>query len=370
MKNIAFEFLKIINGRGYQAYIVGGFVRDSIMNITTTDVDVTTNATPKEIKKIFTNVEFSKNINDENSYGAVSVIYKNILFEVTTFRKELGYLDSRHPVSICYVNDLKTDLERRDFTINAICLDEMGNIIDPLNGQRDLTKKIIKTIADPKKSFQDDALRILRAVRFATTLNFSLDKELINAINFTKKYLKKISYDRKKRELDKIFANINAKLGLKLLQELDLLTYLDLNNIDRIKDYSDLIGIWAMINPTVYPFTKNEKQLIKNINKAYEYDNLNSHILYKYGLYINTVAGVNKGISKQEITKAFENLPIKSRSDIQITAQEICNLLKKEPSSFLTEIYKTLEIEILNGNLKNINLNIKKFIIKNYKNKI
>ena len=266
MKEIALEFLKIINSRGYVSYIVGGFVRDYILNIESHDIDINTNATPKELKEIFTNVKFKKNINDENSYGSVSIIYKNVLFEVTTFREELEYLDNRHPSSIHYINDLEKDLKRRDFTINSICMDYTGNIIDPLNGKIDLKKKIIKTIIDPYKSFTDDALRILRAVRFATILNFSLDSELIKAIKVTKKYLKNISYDRKKHELDKIFVSIHAKKGIELLKELDLIDILELNNINKVKDYSDLIGIWSMINSRTYPFTKNEKTLIKNIN--------------------------------------------------------------------------------------------------------
>ena len=368
MKEIALEFLKIINSKGYKAYIVGGFVRDYLMQIESHDIDINTNATPKEIKKIFSNIKFSKNINEENSYGAVSVIYKNILFEVTTFREEEAYLDNRHPSSIRYINDLETDLQRRDFTINAICMDQDGKIIDPLNGQIDLSNRIIKTIINPSKSFKDDALRILRSIRFATNLNFSLDSNLKLAIKETKKYLKNISYDRKKRELDKIFASIHAKEGINLLKELDLLEFLDLENINRVKDYSDLIGIWSMINSRVYPFTKNEKELIKNINFVYELDNLNPLVLYKYGLYVNTIAGINKGLSKPEINKAYQELPIKVRSDINITAKEICEIFNKEPSSFLNDVFKQLEIEILTGNLQNVNSILKEYILNHFPN--
>lgn len=366
MKEIALEFLKIINGFGYEAYIVGGFVRDYIMKIQSHDIDITTNATPQELKNIFTNVKFPKNMNDQDSYGSVSIIYKNVLFEVTTFREEYAYLDNRHPSGIHYVDDLETDLKRRDFTINAICMDQNGNIIDLLNGKIDLTNKVIKTINNPYKSFTDDALRILRAVRFATILEFSLDEELIDAIKITKKYLKNISYNRKKHELDKIFASVHAKEGIELLEKLDLLEDLDLENLNKVKDYSDLIGIWAMINSKVYPFTKNEKELIKNINLVNKKDNLNPYILYKYGLYVNTIAGINKGIDKVKINKAYNDLPIKCRSDINISALEICSLLEKEPSSFLNIIYDDLEEKILDGTLQNDKDIIKKYILKNF----
>jgi len=370
MKNIALEFIKIIESHNYQAYIVGGFVRDDIMNITSNDIDITTNATPKEIKKIFSDVKFKKNVNDEDSYGSTRVIYKNILFEVTTFRKELEYLDNRHPSKIIYVNDLQTDLKRRDFTINAICLDKNGEIIDPLNGQQDIEKKLIRTIISPNKSFFDDALRILRAIRFAITLNFTLDEEIKKAIINNKQYLKNISYERKKVELDKMFASVNAKKALELFQELDLIEVLELENLERIKDYTDLIGIWSMINSSNYKFTKHEKDLITNVNLAYELDNLNPQVLYKYGLYVNILAGINKGLTKKEITKAYNDLPIKAKSDINIETIEICNLLNKQPASFLNQILNQLEIEILNGNLINDKEAIKEYIIKNYLNDI
>ena len=363
MKDLALEFLNQIEDNGYKAYIVGGFVRDYLLGIESHDIDITTNATPKEIKKIFSNV---KNKIDDCGYGNISVIYKNVIFEVTTFRMELEYFDNRHPSSIFYVNDLETDLKRRDFTINAICMDKFGKIIDPLNGQKDLKKKIIKTIFDSKKSFQEDALRILRAIRFSTTLGFKLDDDIINSIDITKKYLKNISYERKKIELDKIFASPYAKEGIILIQKLKLDEYLELNNLDRIRDYTDLIGIWSMINSDKYKFTKHEKELIKKVNIVYELDNLNPIILYKYGLYVNILAGINKGTSKKKIIKIYNKLPIKSKKEIDITADEICKLLNKKPDRFLNNIYLSIEKDILENNLKNKKNDIINYLKKNY----
>ena len=353
---IPLEFLSILEEKGYQAYIVGGFVRDFLMGITSKDIDITTNATPKEISAIFSNVKFQHQINDEDNYGSVRVIYKNSNFDVTTFREELEYLDNRHPSSIRYIDDLNTDLKRRDFTINAICMKKTRKIIDPLNGNLDIKNKIIKTINSPEKSFKDDALRILRAVRFSATLGFSIEKETIEGITNSKKYLKNISYERKKIELDKIFTSRNAKLGIELIQKLDLTDALDLENLDKVKDYSDLIGIWAMIDSKFYKFTKYEKELITKVKKVYELDNLNPLVLYKYGLYVNILAGVNKGLNKKEITEKYNELPIKAKNEIQIEVDEICQTLNKY-----------LEIEILTGNLLNKKEDIISYIKKNYK---
>ena len=360
MKELAIEFLNKIEDNGYNAYIVGGFVRDYLLGIESYDIDITTNATPKDIKNIFSNVSIKKSKIEDSNYGSVRVIYKNVLFEVTTFRIELDYLDNRHPSSIFYINDLETDLTRRDFTINAICMDKFGDIIDPLNGRTDLKKKTIKTIFDSKKSFEEDSLRILRAIRFSVTLNFNLNDEIIDAINKNKKYLKNISYERKKIELDKIFGSINAKNGIELIKKLNLVSVLELNNLDRIKDYTDLIGIWSMINSDKYRFTKHERDLINKVNIVYNEDNLNTFILYKYGLYVNILAGINKGIDKKKIIKKYNSLPIKSKQDIDIDVKTICDVLNKKPDSFLNSVYCNLEKEILSNRL----INNKEEIIK------
>ena len=367
MKEIALEFINIIESANHSAYIVGGFVRDFLMGKTSMDIDITTSATPKEMKKIFSSITLPKLMNAEDSYGSIRVNYKNVIFEVTTFREESEYLDNRHPSRVNYVSDLLTDLKRRDFTVNAICMDKNGVIIDPLNGQEDLAKKIIRTIGDSKKSFYDDALRILRAVRFSSVLNFELDNNILEAIKLHKDLLKKISYERKKIELDKIFASPKAKEGIELIKKLDLVQDLELDHIDRVKDYTDLVGIWAMLNSPSYHFNKHEREMIKKVNIVYNYDNTNPLILYKYGLYVNILAGINKGISKKSITIAYNNLPIKSKSEIAITATDICKYLNKEPSSFLNEIFKCLEIEILTGNLQNTKKDILDYLDKNYK---
>ena len=360
------EFLNIIDSYGYKAYVVGGYVRDYLLSIKSSDLDITTNATPKQIKEIFASIELKKSDYNETGYGSLLVNYKNTLFEVTTFRKEFDYLDNRHPSKIKYVDDLEVDLKRRDFTINAICMDKNGEIIDPIGGRLDLEKKIIKTIENPSKSFRDDALRILRAIRFATILDFKLDNDLIKAIKLNKKYLKNISYERKKIELDKIFASKNAMNGINLIKKLELDKELELHNLDRVRDYTDLIGIWSMINSNVYKFTKVERDLIKKVNIVYELDNLDNFVLYKYGLYVNVLAGINKGISKKKITEKYNKLPIKEKNDIKIDASTICSILNKKPDSFLNNIYKDIEKEILNNNLLNEKFKIVKFIKEKY----
>lgn len=359
MKELGLEILNKISKHGYMAYIVGGFVRDFLLNIPSNDVDITTNATPKELKEIFKDSE----IKSEN-YGAVILYYKNNRFDITTMRKEMEYLDNRHPSSVLYVDDLKIDLLRRDFTINALCFDKDGNLIDLINGKDDLSKKIIRTISDSDKSFTDDALRILRAIRFASLLDFELSDDIKTSIIKNKDLLKKLSKERKKEELDKIFGSNKASVGISLIKEFNLEKVLDLDNLSRVKDYSDLVGIWAMINTNAYTFTSSEKDLISKINKAYEENNLDDTVLYKYGCYVNVLAGINKGISKKDILEKYESLPIKRKDEINITAKEICDILKKTPGPFIGEIYEKLEEKIVNKELENDNLKIREYILE------
>ena len=361
MKELGLEIINKLYENGFSAYIVGGFVRDSLLNIKSSDVDITTNANPKEIKEIFPDCSIKS-----DSYGAVIINYKNCRFDITTMREELEYLDNRHPSGIVYVNDLKKDLLRRDFTINALCIDKDNKLIDLINGKKDIDKKVIRTIINSDKSFKDDALRILRAIRFASLLDFKLSDEVTMAIKNNKNLLNNLSISRKKEELDKLFGSKKSKEGIELIKKLDLLKELHLDNIERVKDYSDIIGIWAMINTDYYNFTSCEKDLINKINIVYNLDNLDNNVLYHYGCYVNVLAGINKGINKKDILKKYESLPIKRRDDIQVTAKEICDVLKIKPGALIGKLYKELENKILNGELLNENEIIKKFIKENY----
>ena len=361
MKEIGLEIINKIHEYGYVGYIVGGFVRDMLLKKESKDVDITTNATTMEFKNIFPDIEIVN-----TTYGAVILHYKGYHFDITTFRKEEDYLDNRHPSSVTYVNDLETDLRRRDFTINALCLDKDGNVIDLVGGINDLNNNIIKSIGSSDLSFKDDALRILRAIRFSSYLNFKIDEEVLLSIEKNKELLKKISYNQKKKELDKIFGSNKAREGIELIKQLGLDKILELDELDRVKDYSDILGIWAMINTKAYPFSNLEKESIDKINLVYEMDNLNNEVLYEYGLYVNVIAGINKGIDKKSILEKYEALPIKRRDEIKITAQEMCDILKKEPGKFISKIYEKLEKLILNGQLENDNTILKRYIMEEY----
>ena len=364
MYDVALKVLKELNDNGYKAYIVGGYVRDVLLDIESNDIDITTNATPKQIMELF-----NDSCLPNEDYGSVIIEKKGYRFEITTFRKEIGYNDNRHPTEVKYIDELYPDLLRRDFVINTICMDSNGDIVDYLNGREDLENKVIRTVDDAYKSFSDDALRILRAIRFATILDFKLSDEVVDAIKKTKDLVRNLSYYRKKSELDKIFTSSNRKLGVSLLLEFGLDEVLELPNLSKILETNttSLIGVWSILDVVdKYPFNKNESSLINDISKAIPLNNLDPMALYKYGLYVNSVASEIKGYDIKNVTESYNNLVIKCRKDIDVTSDDIIKILHKEPGKFITEIYDDIEREILYRRLKNEKEDICNYILGNY----
>lgn len=362
MLNTALKLIQTIEEHGYVAYIVGGFVRDHILGISSHDIDICTNARPSDIRNIFPN-----SCLPNEAYGSITVVFKNIRFEITTFRREITYINNRKPIEFEYINDLLEDLKRRDFAINTICMDKEGNIIDLLDGKEDLDKREINTVGNSYEKFSEDSLRILRAVRFATMLDFVLSEDVKQSIRDTKHYLRNLSYERKKGELNKIFTSVNVRYGVKLLIELGLDKELQLTHLKEMKNFDDLMGIWTQLHvDNLYPFTKNEKEIMRQIRAVLKLDNLDSANLYRYGLYVNSIAADIKGIDRRLITQKYDSLPIKSKNEIKLNGMDICEILGERPGKFLKEIISDIEEKILNGILENDKNILKTYILNHY----
>ena len=201
------KILNILNGAGYEAYLVGGCVRDTIMRRSFHDTDITTNALPQQIIEVFRDF---KTIPTGIKHGTVTVISDGIPYEITTYRIDGTYSDSRRPDSVEFTSSLRDDLARRDFTINAIAMDSDGNIIDYFGGTEDIENKIVKCVGNPEMRFSEDALRIMRAIRFSSQLGFRIDPDTATAIHKMKDRLKNISRERIREELDKLICGKNC----------------------------------------------------------------------------------------------------------------------------------------------------------------
>lgn len=349
MLETALKFIKKIEENGYSAYIVGGFVRDFLLQIHSNDIDICTNAEPMDIRRIFQDACLP---NEE--YGSITVMFKKIRFEITTFRREIIYENNRKPVKFEYINDLVEDLKRRDFLMNTLCMNGNGEILDLLKGKEDLENRVIHTVGDAYSKFQEDSLRILRAIRFATSLNFTLSKEVKDAILKTKHLLAKLSYQRKKEELNKIFTSINVRYGVKLLMELEIIEELEIDKLPTVKNFDDLMGVWAQLNVDyVYPFSKNEVDIMQNIRSVLELDNLNPIVLYRYGLYVCSVVADIKNIDKRIVTQQYNQLPIKARSELAVDGKDIMEYFHKKPGPYLREVLDDIEEKVVMGILSN-----------------
>lgn len=197
-----------INKFGFEAFAVGGCVRDSLLGLTPHDWDVCTNAKPDEIKKCFKDFKvFDTGI----KHGTVSVLYENSVFEVTTYRIDGEYADNRHPKNVEFTSDINRDLARRDFTVNAMAYNDETGIIDPYNGIADIKNKFIRCVGEPDKRFNEDALRILRGLRFASVYDFKIDKATSDSIMANADLLGSIANERINVELNKLLCGIGAE---------------------------------------------------------------------------------------------------------------------------------------------------------------
>ena len=204
--------LRTLTQNGYEAYIVGGCVRDSLLGITPSDYDVTTSAKPEEILGLF-----DKTVPTGLKHGPVTVIIENEPIEVTTFRTEGEYKDFRHPQNVEFVTDLREDLSRRDFTVNAVAYNETVGLVDLFGGLSDLENKILRSVGDSDKRFKEDALRILRLFRFASQLEFTPEEKTLKSALKLQNGLKNISKERIFSEIVKAVNGKNPKAILPLI---------------------------------------------------------------------------------------------------------------------------------------------------------
>lgn len=220
------EILDRLEENGFEAYIVGGSVRDFLLSKTPKDWDITTKARPQDILKIFVGAKY------ENNFGTVILPLKDEdghtqnVVEITTYRSEQGYSDNRHPDKVVFEDNLEADLGRRDFTVNALAMNSRGMVVDLFGGEKDIKKKIIRTVGEPSDRFKEDALRMLRAVRFYSQLGFVIEPKTERAVAKLAGSIKFIANERIRDELIKILSSDRPSEGIAKLSELKLLQYI------------------------------------------------------------------------------------------------------------------------------------------------
>lgn len=356
MKKIIYDVLNKIENVGFEAYLVGGYPRDFYLNKISNDYDICTNATPEDLKNIFSEVI-------EENYGSLKILYEKEIFEITTFRLEKNYISVRTPV-ISYTNSLEEDLTRRDFIMNTLCMDKNENYIDYMGAKEDIDNKVIRAVGNPIEKMREDPLRILRAMRFATTLNFSIEESLENAIIENVDLVSNLSYYRRKEELDKILSSSNCLIGMNLLKKygLDLLLECTYSNIVYVED---LEAMWAQIDfSSNYPFSKKEKENIDIIRILVSKKNIEDIDLYYYGLSPCISAAMILENDIEKLKNQYKSLPIYSKSDIKITVNSIKEITTIYPSTIYTMLEKKIIGRKLNNNLEDIEKYLKEYFVE------
>ncbi len=250
-KALAIRILQTLEESGFEAYFVGGCVRDWLLGRPVHDIDICTNAHPGDVIRLFPD-----HVPTGLKHGTVSVKIDGHFFEVTTYRTEGKYEDYRRPSDVQFVDDLRLDLERRDFTMNAMAMDLRDQLQDPFAGRDDLARKLVRAVGDPEERFREDALRLLRSVRFSAQLGFAIEAHTQNAMKQTAPLLAHIAVERVREELNKMLASAAPEKGCQLLCETKLLDYSPLlaqlfvqstNHAWRLVHLTTLSQKWAML---------------------------------------------------------------------------------------------------------------------------
>ena len=241
---------------GYEAYLVGGAVRDFLLHHENNDIDITTNAKPEEIKNVFKDYHL---IETGLKHGTVTLIYNHQPIEITTYRIDGDYIDNRHPNLVKFTNSLREDLLRRDFTINAMAYNK--KLIDYFGGKEDLKNKLIRAVGDPNQRMKEDALRILRGLRFASILNFQIEEQTIIAMRENKQLLLNISNERIQNELNEILLGDNVKEVLLRFSDIFSVVIPELNKIIGFNQYNKY-HIYDVYTHSVYALSSSTKDLI------------------------------------------------------------------------------------------------------------
>ena len=340
---------KIVN-EGFEAYIVGGYVRDYLLGFSSFDIDICTNAKIDDLIKIFKD---SGKVNRE--YYSYHLIDKEYRYDITCYRKELEYKNNK-PIKLEYAKDLKTDLLRRDFTINTFAIDDKGKLIDLLNAKTDLNNKIIRVVGDTNKRLIEDKTRILRALRFYSVLDFELDDEIKEFLKNNGNLLKEIPREFVKHELDKIFNSNKYDKFFKIVKEYNLEKYLNIS-FDKVLHSYDRYGVWAQVNTTL-PLSNEEKKICENIK--YLVDNksltLSNMFLYNETIVKNAGTILNKD---SELKEFFEFKNLHSIIDINISLDVLSKYVKVKD---IRKVYKIIEKNIMVGKLSNDTASIEDFL--------
>ncbi|MTT32629.1 CCA tRNA nucleotidyltransferase [Terrilactibacillus sp. BCM23-1] len=381
--------LNQLNDHGYDAYVVGGAVRNAMLGLPIHDIDITTSATPDIVQNLF-----QKTVPVGIEHGTVLVIYQGEGYEVTTFRSESEYSDFRHPNHVTFVSSIQEDLKRRDFTMNAMAIDKEGVLIDPYEGKKDCQLKQIRMVGNPLDRIHEDPLRLLRGLRFLSQLDFSLGRHERQAFNETSPLLSKVSIERVSQEMTKLLHGQAVSKALQYLVETNCHKHLllcenkgeDILSHSKRKlivlqsdaehwcaflmalqiDVQEFCSKWKMSSSLRKAMIKLKSVFQEQAQKPWDV-----YSLYQSGLEqalaierLNYVFYSHYSMQDQRIHQLWKKMPIHHRQDVSVTGHDLIKWLNKKSGPWIAHKLEQIEKRILSGQLINRREDIKQWLLQ------
>lgn len=375
----ALPILEKIESAGYEAYFVGGSVRDTILGKPIHDVDIATSAFPEEVKAIFEHT-----VDTGIQHGTVMILDHGQGYETTTFRTESTYTDFRRPDEVHFVRSLEEDLKRRDFTINAFALQKDGEIIDMFGGLDDMNMRLLRAVGDANERFHEDALRMMRAVRFASQLDFQVEDRTLLAMKQNAALLKNIAVERINVEFTKMMQGPALRYGLLEMMRAQLHNYMPgLQDTDLdLVGYAELVGenvpqtdveAWMLLcfelgltdedSASFLRTWKHSNDLVRSVKNGIKLLNAlrinppTAWQLYELGDDLPATLAVAElselPVDVNTLAQQYAQLPIKQKSDIQLNGGQLIKELGVKPGPLMGKILNTLEKKVVAGEMVN-----------------
>lgn|SRR5690625_2737176 len=385
------KIIEQIEQANEEAYFVGGCVRDLLLKRPIKDIDIATSAKPEKIQQIFKQV-----IPVGIEHGTVIVRYNHRSYEVTTFRVDGQYSDNRHPDEVQFINSIDEDLKRRDFTMNALAMDKDGEIIDLFSGRKDIKRRQIRTVGDGYERFMEDALRMVRAIRFASQLGFAIESETLQNIIALRENISHIAIERITNELTKLFAGDFVNQGINYLKQTKLDQYLPifkehpqiLQRIPHLHEplhsFAEVIALLHNLEPTVRVSAwakawktsnriEREAIFLTEALQNYQMHGLNEWLVYQLPEHLlegfwRLVENIfpDKKFQRTQLVQLKQSLPIQAKTDLAINGSDIIALfpaIKQGP--WIREMITSLEKKVVQQELPNDRKVLKEWILCN-----
>lgn len=382
------KVLNVIENAGYQAFFVGGSVRDHLLQREIGDIDITTSASPEQIQALFPKV-----IPVGIEHGTVIVRHNHVSYEVTTFRLDGKYSDQRHPDKVKFVANIDEDLRRRDFTVNAMAMDRSGVIIDLFKGKDDLKEKKIRTVGNGFDRFTEDPLRIIRALRFVSQMGFTIEQDTLAAMIQVKDQIESLAVERIKNEMTKFFAGEFVNIGLSSLKKTEIYKHLPIMRkkpefIEKLSDtlvplhsFGEVIALFHYLDQTIsindwikaWKCSNKEKHEATQLIMALTYyhkNTLDEWLVYElptdyHDGFIRVLNNIDPflEISITDLARTNINLSIHSKHDLCINGNDLMTLFPDiKRGAWINQLLCSIEQEVVFNRIENNKTHLKEWI--------